>query len=486
MKQTCLYCGAQLPQEAHFCLSCFHVLSSVNGSVSVLDLKKHPLKRSKNRRERAVSLTFSAVLAFGMLFSVCTDWVGRKKLPVLPATNESITESTTTYSADDAASSGDAILAKTEEENTTSTLQALPSLTNLPGGIAGIFPNASKPPAQPSDAIDPTRPQVEPEKPTPPTDPETPEPPTPEPPPKPPTPPAIEYANFEHRNGVIIKYKGNSRVVTIPAVIDGKPITRIQQNAFNGQKNIEEIFFETNYAQPYLWVDPSCIHNLPNLKAIHFPDTDLGIHGNFAKSCPKLDNLTLSSGRYEGQYQVVNGGLYYYTSRDWVLRYYCPGYKATDLKIPPWAIGLENVCNIEENPYLRRIHFDKHSTAFLGGAKMPKQLEAIHVESGNFCGYSKDGVLYEYNYTGMGYDMYTCYYPPGKKDKIFKMDEKAKFDLAWQSNRYITDIYLPNSSVFTNPGFGSNNFGPLTVHIASDHPQRKTLEEDFYGKIIYT
>lgn len=503
MKQTCPYCGAQMPQEAHFCLSCFKVLPAKKGAVSIINVtKKHPTKLSKNRRDRVVSLVFSAVLVFGMLFSVYTHFAAQKTIPVAEASEEPTTDLIHTDGTEEVP-----IDAKAEaEEETTAPTPTLSTLTALPGGIGGMPGLTSLPqgedevhnpflPGKPSLPTDsgnknppstPDHPSENTEESTKPTEPETEKPATPVVPPKPSTPPPIEYENFEYKNGVITKYKGNSRVVTIPAVLGGKPVNRIAENVFNGQKNIEEIFFETNYDQPYLWVDPQCMHHLPNLKIVHFPDTDLGIHDNFAKDCPKLSNLTLSDGRYEGQYQIVDGALYYYTSRNWVLRFYCPGRKAADLTVQPWAAGLENVCNISENPYLRRIHFSKQATLFLGGAAMPKQLEGIYVEQGNFNGYSKDGVLYDYHYTGMGKDTYQVYYPPAKKDKIFRMGENARFDLARQTNAYITDIYIPNSSAFANSGFGQINFGSFTVHIAKDHPQRKELEENFYGKIVYT
>lgn len=506
LDKQCPYCGALMPQEAHFCLSCFNAISEPQNSAALVPVKhKKPLA---NHAERGVSVLLSSLLVFGMLFSFFTADFPKKKLPTASAEDGSSLQNPSAHAL---AANVHGTRSEGETEDTAlladGEMQALPTLTKLPNissmlsetalpspGISeeSLPPYLSEHPAQDSSqgsnsnapTEEPTTSHpVKPETPTSPDSDETDS--------KPSVMPPVEYSNFEYKKEsakyiCITKYKGNSKVVTIPAVIDGKPVTRINKDTFNGQKGTQEIFFETNKQQPYLWVDTACMHNLPNLRLVHFPDTDLGIQDEFARSCPKLENLTLSSGTYEGQYQMVDGALYYYTSRDWVLRFYCPACKKTDLKIPAWAKGFENVCNLKDNPYVRRIYFGKHATTFTNGIKLPDQLEAIHVEKGNFCGYSQDGILYIQNYDGIHETTYSCVYPPGKKDPVFHCPEHVYLDLARQSNRYLEELYLSNTST-VNFMFGTSYFPSIRkIQLPQNHDQVSEIQRYFKGQIVYT
>lgn len=501
MDKYCPYCHAAMPQEAHFCLSCFRVTTEPQNPVPAIPLKHS--KQLAKHAERGTSLLLSGLLIFGMLFSFFTADFPRKRLPTASAEDGSSLENLSHKLPGNMHTDHSENKAEGTALTTNTDAQTLPVLTKLPG-LSTMLPEADLPntglPSENSSPFLPENPTHESDAGTPEEETTTPKPIEPEEPTSPPdgedstTPsvmPPVEYANFEYKAEskkyiCITKYKGNSKLVTIPAVIDGKPVTRIAKDTFNGQKGVQEIFFETNTQQPYLWVDTACIHNLPNLRLVHFPDTDLGIHDEFARACPKLENLTLSSGRYEGQYQVVDGALYYYTSRDWVLRFYCPGCKNTDLEVPPWAKGFENVCNLKDNPYIKRIHFGKRATSFTCGITLPDQLEAIHVEKGNFCGYSQNGVLFIQNYDGIHETTYTCVYPPGKKDAVFHCPQHVKFDMARQSNRYLEELYLPETST-VNFMFGTSRYPAVKkIHLPKNHLQVAEIQEEFRGQIIYT
>ncbi|MGN0562714.1 MAG: hypothetical protein ACI4K6_07885, partial [Candidatus Fimenecus sp.] len=278
----------------------------------------------------------------------------------------------------------------------------------------------------------------------------------------------------------ITGYTGSAMHVVVPAVIDGQIVCRISAGTFQNLATVQEITLETDARQTYLWVDNGCVQNCPNLRAFHFNSTDLGIKGPFATDCPKLETVTLPAD--VTQYRVIGGGLYYYSGKEWRLRFYIPACKDAELTIPSWCVGVENVCNLQDNPYLKVLRLHSSCISFPTQNMVNAALEAIYVEDGNPYAISKDGVLY---HTHSG-DTYTssCY-PLSKKDTVYKMPENVRMQAGGNKggNTSLEELWIPKTSGF-NVSF---SFFPnlKRIYLESGHPQEAYIRSAFTGE-VYT
>lgn len=275
----------------------------------------------------------------------------------------------------------------------------------------------------------------------------------------------------------ITKYTGNATKVVVPAVIGGKPVARITRDTFAGNDRITEITFESDERQVYLWVDPGCMTDLPALKVVRLPDTDLGVSSGFADNCPSLENIEVDS----SQYLFENGALYYWSSKEWRIRYYAPACKNETLTVPSWCAGLEAGCALEENPYLKRINLHKNVNFFPSNYRVNDALEYIYVEAGNSKAFSVDGVLFAKNSSGR-YSS-SCY-PPGKRDKIFKLPENVTLNVSVLTCPYLEEIWIPKSSGVSSQDslYFRRCFTNLKViHLQEGHSYEEKCKRTFTG-----
>lgn len=280
----------------------------------------------------------------------------------------------------------------------------------------------------------------------------------------------------------ITKYTGNASHIVIPAQIDGKYVCRIFKNTIKDNSRVTQITFETDKNQRYLWIDEYAFTNLLNLQTVNMPITDLGINGGFCFNCPKLSNIQIDN----NQYRFIDGALYYWSSRYWILRFYAPACTNKELTIPSWCVGVDNVCNLQENPYLRTIRFHNNCISFPPNEDyIPDTLEAIHVDSGNENAFSKDGVLFNKDSSG---NFSFSLYPNNNKNKTFVLPENTKLSSAYLENPYLETLYIPDNTWFSSPDcvFYSRGFKNLkTVYIHSGNPYEKYIRTTFAGNLFY-
>ena len=214
--------------------------------------------------------------------------------------------------------------------------------------------------------------------------------------------------------------------------------------------------------------------NLTSLTTVGFSDTDLGIREPFAVGCPKLQTLNIDN----SQYRFIDGGLYYWSSKEWLLRFYCPGVKNSVLNIPSWRAGVETACNLNENPYLKTLNLHENCSRF--PSAVPQQLEAIHVAAGNTHAFSQDGVLFE---KSSGGEYTSSVYPPGKRDKSFTVPDHVQ--------RLFDSKSVPGNTAYSKKQHGRQHFVRIFVqHHFSEFKNglfRRWLQSDllcavaFYG-----
>lgn len=490
MQKVCPHCGAFMPMEAVFCLHCF---SEVGIAEKTASPRKKPAVRQVQHRieERCIASILLLILLTSMLLSFAGgDFSPASALNaftrgdgLFTATHRSDKTGTSETEPDSLAAEESIFVFPTVGQTAgglnipqsplngllpTAPLDALPSGNT---NIGGKTPDGGQLPEAPTD----TNPVLPSENPTVPTDENG----TNEMPLPPENDPALFTYVAEGSRIAITGYTGSAAHVVVPAVIDGQIVCRISAGTFQNLATVQEITLETDARQTYLWVDNGCVQNCPNLRAFHFNSTDLGIKGAFAAGCPKLESVTLPAN--VRQYRMINGGLYYYSGKEWRLRFYIPACKDTELTIPSWCVGVENVCNLQDNPYLKVLRLHSSCISFPTQNMVNPALEAIYVEDGNPYAVSKDGVLF-HNRSG---DTYTgsCY-PLSKKDTIYKMPENAKIQTARnKGNAYLEEIWIPKTSGF-NVSF---SFFPnlKRIYLESGHPQEAYIRSAFPGE-VYT
>lgn len=476
MYKQCPRCGAQMPEEASICLHCFYQTFTQYSRVRP--------KKNKNLRHRkcriVLQLTCCAVmtlLTFVVLSagSAATS-AGESKTSSSPAAQqkeekgkvqqffqkllepiaESDTDETSSQVGDESdasagAQSGSVITGETSTGSEDGAESSTTSGSTMPG--SGL----SKPEASTSDST-----QAQ---------------------------PAPEYDSFEYQaygsSGdkiLITKYTGNASKVTVPAKIDGKYVVEVAKGAFADNSKITQIYFESDSGRSFLSLQRGCMSNLSALTTIHFPDVDLGITNEFAKNCLRLSNLDIEN----NQYRFIDGALYYWSSQYWLLRFYCPAAQNATLTVPSWCAGIEESCNLQENPYLKTVNYNEDCRFFT--SIYPQQLEAINVPSGNTHATSKDGVLFKKSNAGK----YTSsVYPACKKDKSFTVPENVILttsSVGFSPNPYLETLRIPKSSTVGNTSsiFLYNDAFPnlKTVYLEEGSSLISYAQSHFTGDLI--
>lgn len=501
MRKNCPFCGAEMPEEANLCLTCFSMCFTKNetGSVRLRRFGKNTFRpKVKRRTERWVSSVLSVLLFSGVLL---TAFSSLEKVPATPKTPNASAQTQGTDTAADANTNTASNLSTGAATDGTTVAGEPVRLSGMAESVFGKVTGLGIPSATtPAAGLDSTGTQTNPVLGTRPntgatsnsqtntgnstsgngtggsnsvTTPQEPEPTEPEY-------DNFEYMSYDSKNDKItlIKYKGNSKKVLVPAVIDGKPVARIEENTFSDNSNIQEIIFESNPAQTFLWLVSGCMTNLTELKTVRMPDTDLGIYTEFAINCRKLADIDIDN----SQYRFEDGALYYWSSRRWELRYYAPACKNETLTVASWCAGIDGACNLDENPYLKRIVLHKNVTMFPSNYKINDALEEVYVEPGNANGFSVDGVLFYKDNKGV-YN--GSLYPPSKKDKSFVMPENVTLNVYRYYCPYLEEIWIPASSGVNAPDtlYFRRCFTNLKViYLQKGHSYETACRSTFTGK----
>lgn len=502
MQKKCPFCGAEMPEEANLCLTCFSMCFTKNetGAARLRLFGKNTFQpKVKHRTERWVSAVLSLILFSGVLLTAFSSLEKVPEAPQTPNTYEQVSgtdttagENTNTVSnlstgaaTDGTSAAGEPVRLSGMAESVfgkvtglgspvgTAPLAGVGTVGTQTTPVLGTRPNTGATTGNPqtntgnstsgnsaggSNSV--TTPQE-----TEPTEPEY---------------DNFEYMSYDSKNDKItlIKYKGNSKKVLVPAVIDGKPVARIEENTFSDNSNIQEIIFESDPAQTFLWLDSGCMTNLTELKTVRMPDTDLGIYTEFAINCRKLADIDIDN----SQYRFEDGALYYWSSRRWELRYYAPACKNETLTVASWCAGIDGACNLDENPYLKRIVLHKNVTMFPSNYKINDALEEVYVEPGNANGFSVDGVLFYKDSKGV-YN--GSLYPPSKKDKSFVMPENVTLNVYRYYCPNLEEIWIPASSGVNAPDtlYFRRCFTNLKViYLQKGHSYETTCKKTFTGR----
>ena len=500
--KECQFCGAELPEEASFCLKCSSVINA--REVSEPNSKKVFLANKK-----AITASLLIILTLCLCFLSST---GIKKLPtasnestepqttLIPVTlpsgeevtddsgntvYESVTVEPTTKEPSIFSEIISSITGKDEDTSNSlgttdvsnSDVSQMPSSTEQDHGISSE-PSSTDNSNDNNSSTSPSQEQTPTE--TEPTteeetyvyeDPSE----------------VFEYDNYNSSGTQIsiTKYKGDASFVTVPDYIDGKMVVQIEKNAFKDNSKIKTIDIPKG-DRSFIWLRTSCFNNLSSLLTVNLYDNDLGTSGDFAVDCPIKDiNITY------WQYRFVDGVLYQNNSRNWEVSYFAGNPCYSTLTVQPWCTEIDSSGNLSTAKNLKVINVHKNITYIPTLAKdYNKSLEAINVEEGNSRYFSKDGVLFgDYNGTGE----YTGIYPYSKKDTSFTFPQKDgctfKLDdfmmISQSINPYLEEVYVPLNTRFYWSN-GANYFPNLKkIYLAKGHPDYEKIRFQFKCEITF-
>ncbi len=303
----------------------------------------------------------------------------------------------------------------------------------------------------------------------------------------------------------ITGYNGNSSIVTVPAYIDGKRVSYLDENAFSNNSNIKEIRFQgsaTGSERFYLPYGKAAFNNLPNLTAVTFPyETDFHMikaDGTLVQfytfhilftNCPKLSNVDFTQyvnkkyGTSREQFFISENGviLGQDTLNDSHYRsivYYPVGKTAKSYTVPNNCSDIEDYA-FWRNPYIETLTFSEN-VRYIDGPNFYGcgNLSSFIVNSANTKYRSENGVLYggslsvnSIKYTGV-------FYPPGKRDAYFELSNSSPIALDINSfcgNPYLETVRCPNDAYIFTKDIKSSIYGAKalkTIQISSKHSYR--------------
>lgn len=197
------------------------------------------------------------------------------------------------------------------------------------------------------------------------------------------------YADFDYivdcLGAVITKYLGSSESVTVPAYIDGYPVTQIASGAFSDNNTMKELIISEGI-QTIPLGNPAFI-NCSALETIQFPSTlvfGAGLPGatHFLTGCYAVKEISVAEGN--PYYQTVDGILF---SKDGTNLIYCPPMLAMETYTVP--DGVTTICTdaFSYNKTLQKItlpntvktidYFAFECAASLQEINLPEGLEFI-------------------------------------------------------------------------------------------------------------
>lgn len=265
--------------------------------------------------------------------------------------------------------------------------------------------------------------------------------------------PVLNYDDWEYTisnsKATITKYTGNDKNIIVPDNFDGANVSYVSSGTFKDNSSIETVTFKDSEEYHAMTISGSAFNNCSSLKKVTFPkNTNLGIYDEFAVNCPNFSDIEIEF----SQFRFVDGGLYDYNGSTWVLKEYCEGYTASTYNVPSWCTNISNVStNISNNKYLKTINI--HNNCYAPSKQWNyyeySNLENINVESSNPNYVSENGILYNKS----GSKLQLRIYPAGKKDKTFNVAENCTIDCYGMKKglfKNVETIILPASSTISS------------------------------------
>ena len=345
LKRECPVCNNPLPEEAHFCLHCFHDFNETQEDDSSAKL---PLSEKIKQNKKALLLILAIFILLSALATACgiyyscrnnqtdtdTQAVTTQKHAVSTVTEEDGSVVTTYDDGSIETVKTDGTVITEEADGTVVTKKTDgTTITEKPDGtVVTEKPDGTVITEKPDGTTEVTQKPTETT-----TENET-------------TSGSVtesttestssDYSDipinsndftFEYRNGslIITKYNGNDKIVRVPNSYNGDYVTYIEGLTFQNVDEVEQIIFEMAPNDTKLSFGSNAVWLCDNLKSVIFirPDNNSAklTIGGFAGKCSSLTDIQIYN--CDG-YRVYDYGLYCYDDQEdgYALQYFCEAF----------------------------------------------------------------------------------------------------------------------------------------------------------------
>lgn len=519
LKKECPICKKALPEEAHFCLYCFHDLNENSANMSEINLSLIE-KIKSNKKALIILLTIIilliiAAISCGIYYSGLNDASSTNDLITTVTEKHAVSAitkedgsvvttyddgSTETLKADGTKitqeADGTVITQKTDgtkitekpdgttvtEEPDGTTITEKPNgtiITQKPNGTTQV---TEKPTVSTTVKDETTVPAV--------TQPST-------------EVPSSDYSDipinyddftFEYKGKhlYITKYTGKDKIVRVPYSYNGDYVYWIETYAFNSNSNIEKIIFEAPPDSAPPIVDSSAILFCSKLKSVVFNWNNIIPENNpnylsirhFASQCRSLTDIQVINC---DKYKVYENGLYYYdkNKEGYVLYYLCEGANISEWHMPEWCVDVSSVC--ANNSNIKCVYANPYSEYTLN-SYCSRYLEALYIDDDNEFYFDDNGVVYNKVLKQLQFFSNVADIKEYTILDGYDFNPNVGLNGAEDVNPNLEILHIPKNSGFNqnymNKYFTSSKSNLKTIYIEEGHPKIDYLKENFTGQVI--
>lgn len=297
---------------------------------------------------------------------------------------------------------------------------------------------------------------------------------------------------FVYRNGslIITKYNGNDKIVRVPNSYNGDYVTYIEGLTFQNVDEVEQIIFEMAPNDTKLSFGSNAVWLCDNLKSVVFirPDSNsakLKI-GGFAGKCPSLTDIQIYNC---DDYRVYDYGLYCYDDQEdgYALQYFCEGAKVSEWTMPDWCVALDNAVFMY-NTNIKRVYI--HSTkGFTLSKYTSNYMDAVYINDDNKYLFDDNGVaVYNENMKELQFFSSTANVKEYTIKSGYCFNPNRGLQTTAEINPHLEILRIPKDSDFyescISKYFTSSKSNLKTIYIEEGHPKIDFIEENFKGEII--
>lgn len=514
LKRKCPKCNNPLPEEAHFCLHCFH---DFNETQDDNKKAKVPFSEKIKKNKKAIILASAILILLIAVATACGIYysgenagndtsatVTTEKHPVSTITEEDGSV-VTTYddgSIETVKTDGTVITEEADGTVVTEKTDGTVITEKTDGTVITKEPDGTTVTEKPDGTVITEKPDGTTEvtqKPTETTsENDTTEPPATEPsteaPPSDYSDIPINYDDFtfEYRNGslIITKYNGNDKIVRVPNSYNGDYVTYIEGLTFQNVDEVEQIIFEMAPNDTKLSFGSNAVWLCDNLKSVVFirPDSNsakLKI-GGFTGKCPSLTDIQIYNC---DDYRVYDYGLYCYDDQEdgYALQYFCEGAKVSEWTMPDWCVTLDTAVFMY-NTNIKRVYI--HSTkGFTLSKYTSNYMDAVYINDDNKYLFDDNGVaVYNENMKELQFFSSTANVKEYTIKSGYRFNPNRGLQATADINPHLEILRIPKDSDFyescISKYFTSSKSNLKTIYIEEGHPKIDFIEENFKGEII--
>lgn len=511
MPKNCKNCGAEMPEEAHFCLSCL----TETEEKAVITANKASFFANK---KRAIAL-IATVLLIIVLILICI-FCFENKSPNSADNNENKT-AVSTITQDDGSviteyddgsvetlePDGTKITQETDgtvktETPDGKTITEKPdgtTITETPDGTTVTEkPDGTVITEKPDGTTEVTEKPTEPttEKPTEPSTNEpstenTTEPTTENTTNKTENNPAINYEDFTFEYKTIsgqkllflTKYNGNDEVVNVPGEYNGEPIYSISSNCFYRVKTCKKIIFNASDEYPPRLTE-NVIYQCDNLEEVVFnwnenknPGYSQTIYDGFAGYCNTLSKVTVNNC---DDYKIYDNALYYYENtkyakRGWVLLQI---WQQTEYHQPSWC-NYAGTWAFQANSMITELYLNStiSSEYQISYFLLAHNLKAVYIDKNNQTFFDDNGIVYD------RVNKKLAFYPLYQSNYTYHLLDGYTFSSyaagGFMYNTYLKIFYIPkNCKIMNSDGKEFLDHTISSSHLSTIYIQRGNSDID--------